>query len=309
MTIARDLSDRLAELLRKEHGALADFLLALVDFDRRRLWVELGHASLFSFLHVELGLSKGAAHYRKTAAELLQRVPSVIEPLRDGRLCFSTIVQLSKVLTPENQAEVLARFFHRSKLEAKAISAELRPVEAAPHREVVTVVRGRAGSVASVQASVRATLAMAGRAVAAADAGRERAISVHPDELAHANPDAPRRVESAPVAGPVAPRDVVEPLTADLRRMHVTVSKRFMEKLEAARAALSHSHPGASAEEILEAGLDLLLTRHAERRGMVVEPRKVPRPAKPGHVPAHVKAAICQRLSQPRPIGEVSAMS
>jgi hypothetical protein len=48
----------------------------------------------------------------------------------------------------------------------------------------------------------------------------------------------------------------VEPLTADLRRLHLTVSKRFLEKLEAARDALSHSHPGADAEAILEAGRD-----------------------------------------------------
>src|SRR6266496_3723314 len=54
MTNAHDLTLRLIELLRREHGALAEFLLALADFDRRRLWVERGHASLFSFLHREL---------------------------------------------------------------------------------------------------------------------------------------------------------------------------------------------------------------------------------------------------------------
>jgi hypothetical protein len=41
----------------------------------------LGHASLFHFLHRELGMSKGAAHYRKTAAELIRRVPAVVAPL------------------------------------------------------------------------------------------------------------------------------------------------------------------------------------------------------------------------------------
>jgi hypothetical protein len=41
-----------------------EFLVALADFDRRRLWLELGHSSLFYFLHRELGLSKGAAFYR-----------------------------------------------------------------------------------------------------------------------------------------------------------------------------------------------------------------------------------------------------
>ena len=141
MTSARDLSARLAELLHRERAALAEFLVALADFDRKRLWVELGHASLFYFLHRELGLSKGAAFYRKTAAELIQRFPEVVEPLRDGRLCFTSVVELSKVLTPENRSDVLPRFFQLSKREAKAVSAALQPVEAAPHRDVVTSVR------------------------------------------------------------------------------------------------------------------------------------------------------------------------
>jgi hypothetical protein len=81
MDTARDLSARLLGLLRREQSALADSLLALADFDRRRLWLELGHASLFHFLHRELGMSKGAAHYRETAAELIRRVPAVVAPL------------------------------------------------------------------------------------------------------------------------------------------------------------------------------------------------------------------------------------
>lgn len=72
---ARELTEQLATLLRREHAALADFLVALADFDRRRLWEELGHANLFDFLHRRLGLSRGAAHYRKTAAALVQRYP------------------------------------------------------------------------------------------------------------------------------------------------------------------------------------------------------------------------------------------
>src|SRR5437016_10447588 len=57
-------------------------------------------------------------------------------------------------------------------------------------------------------------------------------------------------------------RDSAEPLTGQLSRLHVTVSRRFLEKLEAARAALSHARPGASAEDVLEidkgaAALDL----------------------------------------------------
>jgi 5-methylcytosine-specific restriction endonuclease McrA len=50
-----------------------------------------------------------------------------------------------------------------------------------------------------------------------------------------------------------------------------------MEKLDAARDALSHSHPEADAEAILEAGLDLLIERHAKRRGCT-RPKACTRP-------------------------------
>src|SRR3989442_2378832 len=138
MTNARILAGRLADLLRVEHGAMADFLVALADFDRRRAWVELGYSSLFYFLHRELGLSKGAAHYRKTAAKLVQRFPAMVEPLRDGRLCITSIVHLAKVLSPENRHEMLPKFFHCSKREAMAVASSLQPRNAASNRDVGT---------------------------------------------------------------------------------------------------------------------------------------------------------------------------
>ncbi len=72
---------------------------------------------------------------------------------------------------------------------------------------------------------------------------------------------------------------------------------RFLKKLEAARDALSHSHPGAGLEEVLETGLDLLLERSAKRKGLVKKPRKTPpRPSSdPEYVPAHVRRAVWQR--------------
>jgi hypothetical protein len=110
-TTAREFTDRLVTLLRREHEALADFLVALADFDERRLWGELGHSSLFSFLHRELRLSKGAAAYRKTAADLVGRYPEIAEALRRGDLCLTSVVELAHVITPDNRGEILPRFF------------------------------------------------------------------------------------------------------------------------------------------------------------------------------------------------------
>ena len=228
MNDARDLTKHLAELLRREHGALADFLVALADFDRERRWVELGHTSLFYFLHRELGLSKGAAFYRKTAAELIQRYPEVVEPLRQGKLCITSVVELAKVITPENRGEVVPRFFHASKREAKAVAAELRPAEAAPHRDVVTVLHLAAPAKATARVEAPTT-----------DHAPPGAV-VRLDEL---RGEVPASATCPPPLAPLpaARLDEVEPLTGDLRRFHTTVSKRFLAKLAAARDALSHS--------------------------------------------------------------------
>jgi hypothetical protein len=90
-------------------------------------------------------------------------------------------------------------------------------------------------------------------------------------------------------------RPVVEPVTAELRRLHITVPRRLLEKLAAARDALSHSMPNATDDEILEAGLDQLLAQHAKRKGLVTKPRKVPPPSKGDAIPAHVRRAVWLR--------------
>jgi hypothetical protein len=154
MNDARESASRLASLLRCEHGAMADFLLALADFDAKRRWEALGFTSLFHFLHRELKLSAGAAFHRKTAAELIQRFPEVAAPLRDGRLCLSSVVEVARVVTRENVAQVLPRFFHASKREAKEVAAELAPREVFPQRVFVTAVaRPAAASASSLVAS------------------------------------------------------------------------------------------------------------------------------------------------------------
>jgi hypothetical protein len=94
------------------------------------------------------------------------------------------------------------------------------------------------------------------------------------------------------------PPSTSERLTEALSRLHLTVSKEFLRKLEAARDALSHSRPGASADEILEAGLDLILRESDRRKGLVTKPRKAPSsPAEAGadYVPADIRREVWQR--------------
>ncbi len=196
------------------------------------------------------------------------------DPLRDGRLCITTVFELSKVLAPENVGELLPRFFHLSKREAMAVAAEMEPREAAPHRAVVTAVRAAPVTPSAAAASEPAKAGL--------ETGAFQPVEVN---------------AAAPAAEPprllaLEKRDEAVPLTADLRRLHVTVSRKFLEKIEAAKDALSHSRPGASIEEILEAGLDLVLEQNAKRKGLVKKPLKVPRTSKGDGIPAHVKREV-----------------
>jgi 5-methylcytosine-specific restriction endonuclease McrA len=292
MNSAHDFTLRLQDLLRREHDAMADFLVALADFDERRLWMELGYASLFDFLHRELGLSKASASFRKKAAELVQRFPEIVEPLRDGRLCLSSLFEVAKVLTPENRHEILPRFFQLGKREAKAVAAALRPDDTPPLRELVTAVRHPTAAPAAI---VKAAAPLTDAATRAETPAPSLAV-VCPAKLVHAKSQATPHLNLARASTPEPPASTAEPLTADLNRLHVTVSRRFLEKLGRARAALSHSHPGGSMEEILEAGLDLLLDRHAKRNGRVKKPRRQPSPSSdPDRIPAHVRRAVWER--------------
>ena len=62
-------------------------------------------------------------------------------------------------------------------------------------------------------------------------------------------------------------RPEVEPLTADLRRLGMTVSKRLLQKLDDARSGLSHAILRATTDQVLEAVLDPLLEEQARARG------------------------------------------
>jgi 5-methylcytosine-specific restriction endonuclease McrA len=169
-----------------------------------------------------------------------------------------------------------------SRSDAMEVVAELQPHPAPPIRTVVTTPRSSPRQAASPCGTDPTAAALP----LAPDAVRT------PGETDRGSP-----VELAQSEGPSpAPRRTeVVPLDADQRRVHLTVSKRFLSKLAAAADALAHRHPGASEEELLEAGLDLLLDRAAKRHGLVERPRKAREPANPAHVPAAVKRAVYLR--------------
>ena len=258
--------DALKSLLRTEQSAMADFLVALADFDRRRGWEPLGHASLFAFLVVELRLSRNSAFWRLSSARLIQRHPEVIAPLRDGRLCLSTTAELAKVLTSENMDSVMPRYFRLSAREAAEVTVELQPRAHPPLRTMVTgpETDRPAGELAAT-ARPHAALLLAVQPTPRT----EGAVLTSEPTQSPCGPASGAVASLAPTATP--PRletrhDDVEPLTADLRRLHITMSRMFLEELESAKDGLSHAIPNATTEQVLLEGLRLLLEKQARAR-------------------------------------------
>jgi hypothetical protein len=110
---------------------------------------------------------------------------------------------------------MLPKFLGLSRRDAEMLSVSLKPVPAPPARDVVTVVRTSATS-------------------SPAEAPRSEVTS---------QPSFPDRPEPVRPAEPLIniKRDIVQPLNSEQSRFHVTVSRRFLQKLDAAKDALSHT--------------------------------------------------------------------
>jgi hypothetical protein len=299
MTTAREQTNEMASMLQRERAGLADFLLAFSDFHAKQRWRELEYASAFAYLRGEFNLSDGAAYNRIVAAELIHGVPEVAAALLSGALCFSTVTQVAKVVTPENKDDLLPRFFRLSRSQAEQLAVSLRPVEVIPVREVVAAIRPPPAA-----ARAAAALTAPAEATGASAAVRTEILPLPLGEVAAGMDGGPPCAQLHQVKSPLPsgcksprepPRDEIEPLDAQLARLHVTVSRRLLEKLEAAKDALAHACPGATAADVFERGLDLVLDQHAKRKGLVEKPRKEPRPSSTDAVPAHVKRAVWLR--------------
>jgi hypothetical protein len=121
----------------------------------------------------------------------------------------------------------------------------------------------------------------------------------------------PRAAGAVVPAGTHAPPrqpEFVKPLTAELRRLNVTVSAEFVDELEQVRVALSHKFPDGNFEEVVREAFKLVLERDRKRKALTDRPLtdRAPVPSEtPGdleapcandrYVPAAVKRAVWRR--------------
>ena len=120
----------------RERHATAQLVALLAELDARRLYLEAGCASLFTYCTDVLHLSEHAAYGRIEAARAARRFPILLEGLADGSLTLTAVTLLAPHLTDANHRAVLAEARHLRKRAIEALVARLRP-----QPDVPTVVR------------------------------------------------------------------------------------------------------------------------------------------------------------------------
>jgi 5-methylcytosine-specific restriction endonuclease McrA len=272
---------RLVELLESERRTIVDQLLCLAEVERRDVHREMGHSSMFAFCTERLKMPKSSAYRRSAAARLIVQFPIALEYLRDGRLSVRTLVELRDVLNDENHRVLFDRAAGKTQDQVRELVVCLNPM-AAP-RDVVVPVRASAN--VDLFACDQSQLG-----------SRRELDEVHAMTAMSAEDGSRRELEPASAARELRASNI-EPVTAELRRMHVTVSREFIEDLEKVKALLSHVVPGGNLEEVLHACIKKTIeVCEKRRRGSdAPRPRTIRRAPKGRTIPTDVRREVWKR--------------
>lgn len=270
------LEARMRALLGRGRQAEVDFLLHLMEFDRRRGYEILGYVRLWDYCRKELRFLEGASWRRMRTIGILRKFPVAEEYLRDGRLSMTGLVTLEAALTADNCDELLGKAACRSKKEIEYLVA--------CHRAPVTLGTASIRKAPAPRASERdphtdpATGADPGSEIAVVDERNETPAPATP--LAFAEDEVPPTTATptpsaspilAPTPSPISePRPTrtgsVEALSADCFRVKMTVTKDFVDALEKVQKILGHTVSRTDIAGALKAGLDVILARDAKRK-------------------------------------------
>ena len=102
-----DLGDEIATLAAHIHAATHRLLVLIADFDRRRGYELDGHRSCAHWLAFRTGIDMGAAREKVRTARVLVGLPATGEAMARGELSFSKVRALTRVATPDNEADLV----------------------------------------------------------------------------------------------------------------------------------------------------------------------------------------------------------
>jgi len=227
------------ELVHRERTLTLEVLLHLNEIERRRLYLGLGHPSMFEYCIATLGYSSSAAGRRIRTARCVVRFPAVYALLESNDINLSTVCQVAGILTAENADAVLASIRGKSQREVDAIVAGYQPTSALPR-----------DSVRAVVVETRHDAPIEKRA----DSVALPRVSARPGDTPSRTPlDAPdgASIEDASMHSRSGSASVVTHSTETHYVVQFAAASEFMTQLERARSLAGHRlPPNATFEQV-----------------------------------------------------------
>jgi len=126
-----ELMARLESLIEVERGVGAQIVAHLCEVEARRLHLDLGYSSLYTYCVERLGLSEDVAYKRIKAARTARQYPEVLSHLASGDLSLSNLVVIAPHLE-EWGRDLIDAACGKSKREVMRLVAELDPDPVVP---------------------------------------------------------------------------------------------------------------------------------------------------------------------------------
>lgn len=129
-----ELVVQLERMVGADRALSAQLIVHLGEVEERGLYRERGYSSMYAYCVGALCMSEAEAYFRLHAARLARRFPLIVERLVAGDLNLTSINLLSGHLTEENCVELIERARGKSKVQIKALLAEVAPKPDVPTR-------------------------------------------------------------------------------------------------------------------------------------------------------------------------------
>jgi len=137
----KELVVALKKLKGRENQIIAELIKYLCEVDRRKLYLELGYPSLFTYCCRALKYSESAAYRRIAAARVYRDTPEIYQKLLGGELTLCAVAELAKVISPKNKVELFSKVEGKSKQVVQSVVAEYRAPETGSKRQESVRVR------------------------------------------------------------------------------------------------------------------------------------------------------------------------
>ena len=113
--------------VKTEREATAAVLELLAEIDSRKLYINEGYSSMYSYLTVGLSYSEGAAQRRIECARALKKSPEAKELLNKGSISLTTLSMVSREITKKNNTEIISDISGKNKREVEKILFKDKP--------------------------------------------------------------------------------------------------------------------------------------------------------------------------------------